>query len=233
MRLILLPVLILFCFPVSAQNLVMNPDFETKTACPDNLGQIRLAVYWESPNPGTPDYFNDCSGNPDWGTEFNKKGGQIPHSGHAYAGLQYHNINRNEYYEYIRTELASPLETGRAYCIRAYVSLGSSSYAFREFGAVLSQTVLKSATTQRLKLPYTALSNGNVLSDTEGWMCISGIYHAKGGEKYLTFGSYAPVQNFVHINTESGDSIFMSTYYFVDDISLESLVDSIGCKCPK
>ena len=215
-----------------AQNLVRNPGFELKSGCPERPGQINLAKYWGTPNMATPDYFNDCSVWLDYGTEFNKKGGQIAHSGQAYAGLQFYNLNRNEFCEYIQTLLDTALVAGQLYCMKAFVSLGKADYAYKELGALLSYTEVKSPTANKFKLPYTKLGNGQYLLDQDQWMCIHGLYKAKGNEKILTIGDFSPRDEFWNIHTQSAtDSLFKSTFYFIDDVSLEAVADSNECRC--
>jgi len=224
--------LIFIPLSLSAQNLVRNPGFEQKSGCPDRPGQINLASYWFSPNIATPDYFNDCSPGLEYGTEFNKKGGQLPHSGHGYAGLQFYYLNRNEFYEYLQNHLDSPLVRGQLYCIKTFVSLGQASYGIKELDAVLSATEIKGSTAGKLIVPCVPLGNGQYLIDQEQWMCIQGIYKAKGGESLLTLGNFSSGDGFWNIRTQSAtDSLFKSTYYFVDDVSLEAIGDSSECKC--
>ena len=217
---------------LNAQNLVRNPGFEQKYGCPEKPGQISLAQSWCSPNAGTPDYFNDCSPGLDYGTEFNKKGGQLPHAGHAYAGLQFYYMNRNEYYEYLQTVLDTTLVAGQLYCIKAWVSLGQVSYGMKELDAVLSATEIRDPTFHKLKLPCIPMGNGQYLLDADQWMCIRGIYKAKGKEKLLTIGDFSAGDSFWNIRTQSKtDSLFKSSYYFVDDVSVESVRDSSECRC--
>ena len=230
-RLLFFPILFI-SITLHAQNLVKNPGFEQKSGCPDRPGQLYLAQSWFSPNMATPDYFNDCSPGLDYGTEFNKKGGQLPHSGHGYAGLQFYCLNRNEFYEYLQTKLDSSLVAGQLYCISAYVSLGQASYGLRQIGAVLSATEVKENTTVKMKLPAIQLGNGQYLIDQEQWMCIHGIYRAKGREQMLTIGDFTQGDGFWNIRTQSPtDSLFKSSYYFIDDVSVSAIRDSSDCKC--
>jgi hypothetical protein len=226
--------IILFILPVIlvAQNRIPNPGFEKKNGCPESPGQINLANFWVSPNIATPDYFNDCSSGLDYGTEFNKKGGQLAHTGNAYAGLQFYSLNRNDFYEYMETRLDSALIQDQLYCIRAFVSLGKSDYAFRELGAVLSVTEVKSPDARKLKLPYVSIGNGDYLLEQEKWMCISGLYKAKGNERLITIGDFSKKDQFWNIHTQSEtDSLFKSTFYFIDDLSLVPVSDSSDCHC--
>ncbi|MEI7982042.1 MAG: hypothetical protein WCI71_10345, partial [Bacteroidota bacterium] len=149
-----------------------------------------------------------------------------------YAGLQFYNLNRNEFFEYIETLLDSALTAGQLYCIRGFVSLGQSAYAFRELGAVLSVNELKGPKTQNITLPHLSLTNGGYLDDQNEWMCISGIYKAKGKEHFLTLGNFTGEDDFWHVQLRSKtDSLFKSSYYFIDDLSLSAISDSTSCNC--
>jgi len=232
MRSLILQLLVFLSMTAMGQNLVKNSGFEEKSGCPVRAGQIYLANEWFSPNNGSPDYFNDCSPSLEYGTEFNKKGGRLPHSGHGYAGLQFYNMNRNEYYEYLETGLDSALTEGTLYCIKAWVSLGNVSYAFSEFGAVISVEELKTVQPIKMKIPHTMLVSGHRLTDKEKWMCIQGVYKARGGERFITVGQFSDKDEYWNIQTRSAtDSIFKSSYYFIDDISLERIKESTDCSC--
>jgi OmpA-OmpF porin, OOP family len=227
---------ILFLFPVSllSQNLVINSDFETKSGCPNASGQFVLADEWFSPNIGTPDYFNDCSSTLEYGTEFNCKGGQIPHSGHGYMGFLSENLHNNEFFEYLETHLSEPFKSDQTYCIKLYVSLGDCDFALDELGAVFSQSILKIPQAKKIVIPFLPLTNGSVLSDTEKWMCIQGIYKAKGGEKYLTIGYFDKEDKFSRVRTNpKNDPTFKSAYYFIDDVSVIRVDDTSSCNCTK
>jgi len=215
-----------------SQNLVINPDFETKNGCPNASGQFILAEEWFSPNIGTPDYFNDCSSTMEYGTEYNTKGGQIPHSGHGYMGILSENLHNNEFFEYLETHLKEPLKSDQQYCLKLYLSLGDCDFALDELGAVFSQSILKDLQVKKIVLPYLPLTNGSVLSDTEKWMCIKGIYKAKGGEKFLTIGYFDKEDKFIRVRMNpKNDLTFKSAYYFIDDVTMEPVEDASGCKC--
>jgi OOP family OmpA-OmpF porin len=221
--------LILFPAVLFSQNLVINSDFESKSGCPTSSGQFLLANEWLSPNVGTPDFFNDCSPTLEYGTEYNCRGGQIPHSGHGYMGILSENLHNNQFFEYIETHLKEPLKSNQLYCVKIFVSLGDCDYALDELGAVFSQNALKDLQVKKIVLPYVSLSNGSVLSDTEKWMCIKGVYKAKGGEKYLTIGDFDKDDKFIKVRNNSNDPTFKSAYYFIDDVTVEPVDDESGC----
>jgi len=223
---------LLFLLPVCllSQNLVPNPDFESYADCPRGLGQFHLANSWTSPNAGTPDYFNDCSTSLDYGTEFNKKGGQVAHSGHAYMGIQSENLNRNEFYEYLEAPLAQPLVADSFYCVKMFVSSGTSNAALKNLGVVFSQIELKNPPVSKIHIPCLPLGNGNILSDSVHWVCISGNYKARGGELFITIGDFSTDNNFVTLpNAKENAAIFQESYYFIDDVSVEKTGDSKPC----
>ena len=219
---------------VYSQNLVPNSDFESKIDCPSALGEIEFAKGWISPNIGTPDYFNDCSSSFLFGTEFNKKGGQIPHSGHGYGGIQISNLHKNFHYEYLETELTSPLQSGILYCIKMYVSLGNSDCAVKELGAVISQTLIKSTDPGKFNLPFMQLVNDYPLTDSLSWVCVKGVYKANGNEKFLTFGFFGNDEDFIRLRLNPKlDSSFYTAYYFIDDVTMEAISNSEDCNCQR
>jgi OOP family OmpA-OmpF porin len=225
---------VLFLFPaiMFSQNLVINSDFETKSGCPNASGQFILAEEWFSPNVGTPDYFNDCSSTLEYGTEFNCKGGQIPHSGHGYMGFLTENLHNNEFFEYIETHLNEPLKTDQTYCLKLYVSLGDCDFALEELGVVFSQSILKVPQAKKIVIPYIPLTSTSGLSDTEKWICISMLYKAKGGEKFMTIGYFNKEDRFTRVRANpKSDPTFKSAYYFIDDVSLTPLEDVSKCNC--
>ena len=225
---------LLFSLPciLSAQNHIPNSDFESRSGCPKASGQFILANEWFSPTFGTPDYFNDCSPALDYGTEFNTKGGQIPHSGNGYMGILLENLHSNQYFEYLETHLKEPLKSDQLYCIELYVSLGDCDFALGELGAVISHNILRNLQVKKIVLPYLALTNGSVLSDSEKWMCIKGIYKASGGENFLTIGYFDKEDKFTQVRPDPRNgSLFQSAYYYIDDVSLEPIDDVSGCNC--
>jgi OmpA-OmpF porin, OOP family len=226
--------LIFFTLRVFSQNLVLNPDFESHRDCPKNLGQYFLAEGWNSPNTGTPDYFNDCSPSYDYGTEFNKKGGQIAHSGHAYMGIQMNDLHKNIYFEYIETKLISPLVSGQLYCLSLFVSLGNSYCALNELGAVASQNVIRATDPSRINLPYIPLLGEGSLTDSNTWTCIKGTYKAKGGENFITIGYFSKENTYTRLLSDPKlDSTFFSAYYFIDDVSVSPVTEPEKCICTK
>jgi OmpA-OmpF porin, OOP family len=231
----LISVFFIFISPVLfSQNLVINPDFEIHGDCPNTLGQYFLADGWNSPNNGTPDYFNDCSPSYDYGTEFNKKGGQVAHSGHGYMGIQMNDLHNNIFYEYLETKLKSPLVAGQLYCTSLFVSLGNSDCALKELGVVASQNVIRATDPSRIDLPYTPLIAEGDMTDSTSWTCVRGTFKAKGGEQFITIGNFSKENSFVRMRMDPKlDSTFFSAYYFIDDVAVSPAKDPEKCTCTK
>ncbi len=218
---------------LSGQNLVRNPGFENNSGCPETGGEIHLVSRWFSANTGTPDYFNDCSSKMEYGTEFNRKGGQVARSGKAYVGLQAHLLNKNEFFEYVETLLDTALISGKYYCISIWVSCGKGDYAFSEFGAAVSTAEIRQNNSHKIRVPYIPMKKRGYLDAHDEWICLHGIYRARGGERFLTIGHFATRDDFWSLRTGSlTDSLFKSAYYFLDDVYMTMVPDSSSCSCP-
>ena len=110
----------------STDNLVYNPSFEEHSICPqriDALGIMTEVDAWWQPTKGSSDYFHSCGGR-ECLTPRNKMGNQVPHSGEAYCGIY---CSKENYREYLQTELKEPLVAGRRYRVSYWVSLADKS----------------------------------------------------------------------------------------------------------
>ena len=228
--------LILFCLSIlicsnttilSAQNLVPNPNFDSYSVCPENSGQLAFAFPWFSPNGRTTDFAHECASGIIAGIPINHWGDQVPAAGRGYAGIRTWlpsvNFFGRMYREYIAAELISPLEAGKTYYLSFKVSPGENAkYVSDDIAMALVDTV---ALNEHLLTYDAALSNpeGNILSDFNSWKRISGQYIAKGGEKFVVIGNFKDDANTslsIH-NNGSIDSLFSSTYLYIDEVSVE------------
>src|ERR1043165_5168967 len=90
---------------VHGQNLVLNPGLENYITCP-GFGQFSNTYIndWTKPSWGSTDYYHDsCAGI--------QPTQQLPHGGHAYAGIIGYNYGA-EYREYMTGTLDAPLIPG-------------------------------------------------------------------------------------------------------------------------
>jgi len=217
---------------MQAQNLVPNSSFEEYFSCPENFNTHHrefLLPGWRPANIGTPDHFHSCS----WGAcdvPFNWAGQSNPHSGSGYVGI-YVWDNREEgrnYREYVQTSLLEKLQAGRKYRISFYYRLASyAAWSIDRIGAHLSDTAFALPDDEVIR---TSLELSVVRSDAkppDGWQLATVDYTARGGEQVLTIGNFFDniTTRSRKVNLKKGKSPMLehSSYYYIDDVSVESL----------
>ncbi len=159
---------------------------------------------WYQPTAGSADYFNRCSAR-DCAVPQNKLGYQLPHSGDGYCGIY---CSKDEYREYLQTQLREPLCPGCRYRVSFHVSLSeNSTSAVSSIGALFtaeriadsgrgiflqkSHLSLGTLVSQTISTNYAPqVVSNHTLDDTAGWMEISGEFVASGGEEFLTIGNF-------------------------------------------
>ena len=223
------------------QNLVPNPSFEEYTACPFYGGDLHLATGWTTPTSSS-DFYHSCSIHPWWGTPTNLGGYQIPKSGNGYAGFFVYapqNTSTPNQKEYMETELLSALEKDSFYQVKLYASLTNDSrYAcdcievwftphfVKEPGYDTPGHIYVSHLIEGY--PQLATPEGFFLADTANWMELCWIYKAKGGEKFMTIGSFKENLSVSVITMPPSIPSSGVAYYYLDDISVEKIPQHIA-----
>lgn len=224
----------------STDNLVFNSSFEEYSDCPqriDAIGIMSGVDAWWQPTKGSSDYFNSCGGR-ECQTPRNKMGYQEPHSGNAYCGIY---CSKENYREYLQTELREPLVAGRHYRVSYWVSLADKSpFAIASLGALLTTDRI-SDTTWSILMHNETLSlgdgqkqaiathykpqviNSDVIDDINGWQLISGEFVATGGERYLTLGNFNSFNHSYVVPTNISNAVLSGAYYYIDDVSVVCL----------
>ncbi|HTA26672.1 MAG TPA: OmpA family protein [Bacteroidia bacterium] len=219
---------------LSAQNLVFNGSFEVYQTCPKYQSQITLSGGWFRPTDGTPDYFNECCGISKIGVPDNFVGSQKPRSGNAYAGFYlYQSDAPDNYREYLSTELKTPLQKGKEYYVKFYVSLAKlSECAIGNIGVLFSEEVNKTGDASRIILKPQLNYNTKVIADSGRWVELLWTYKAKGNEKFMTIGNFDKAEkcNIKYLITP-GKDIPLRSYYYIDDVCVEEVVDGQPCRC--
>ena len=231
--------------PSLSTNLVFNSSFEDYRECPrkiDALGQLTIVDAWYQPTAGSADYYNVC-GARDCGVPRNKLGIQDAHFGNGFCGIY---CSKTDYREYLQTELKEPLRAGEMYRVSFYVSLSEySSGAVATIGAlfttervgdtvrsVLMDKAIKqlapgiSQTVATYFEPQVVNDYDRVLDDTKAWMQVSGVFTAKGGERFMTIGNFYPASQSNVVDLDSLTYLLPGAYYYIDDVS----VTCLGCK---
>lgn len=231
--------------PALSTNLVFNPSFEEYRECPrkiDALGHLTIVDAWYQPTAGSADYYNVC-GTRECGVPNNKLGIQDAHYGKGFCGIY---CSKTDYREYLQTELREPLLAGEMYRVSFYVSLSEySSGAVATIGALFTnervsdtiRSVLMDKSIRQLAPgisqtvasyyePQVVNDHDRVLADTKAWMQISGVFKARGGERFLTIGNFYPASQSNVVDLDSLTYLLPGAYYYIDDVS----VTCLACK---
>ena len=223
-------------------NMVYNPSFEEHGECPqriDALGIMDGVDAWWQPTKGSSDYFHTCGGR-ECLTPRNKMGNQPPHTGDAYCGIY---CSKENYREYLQTELKEPLRKGHRYRVSFWASLADKSpNAIATLGALFTVDRISDTTWNILmNNEVSDLGNGQkqiiatyykpqvanpsrfVLIYMDQWNEITGEFTAEGGEKYLTIGNFNSFNHSGVVPTHADNAVLSGAYYYIDDVSVECL----------
>jgi len=221
---------------LSAQNLIPNPGFEEKSYCPTNFNehQLKAAPGWSQVNEGTPDYFNACSKKV--GIPVNIFGTQEAHGGEAYCGMAVFSPGQPNYREYLVSKLTRALKPGEMVCISFYVSSADNcKYVVDGLGAVLSQDRLKQDKALVIsREPAMQNPRLHMLDEDQGWVLLSDVYTATGGEEYLTIGNFKSDNKLKVIRRtriENPDANGKWAYMYIDDVSVTPIAAKNECSC--
>lgn len=210
-------------------NYVQNPSFEAHDTCPNMLGQIRYATYWTNLLSGTgktPDYMHTCANpNPYTGIPTNDNGTsyQNTKSGQGYARCILMEITNNipSYFlsEYISSKLTDKLTQDKNYCVKAHLSFCEGGYnGFIDgFGIYFDDGSFSSSDSVVAQIEN---PDFNYLTDSVGWMEISGQFTATGNEEYITLGNFKKLQtHYIPTANDPNVGYYVSGYY-IDDVSV-------------
>lgn len=184
--------LLLFPFISFGQNIIPNSGFEDVTGCPGASVFLQNTNHWHRIRNhfGTPDQFHaDCDYN---GLVNSMAPGQMPYEGVGYAGLFCHGDRLREY---MTVRLCEPMIKDSIYNIEFFI-LPATGYgtAINSFGVHFSGNEPKGVSENSLAVLQLEEHVGNpetrLILDTINWTSIKGIYKAKGGERYATFGNF-------------------------------------------
>lgn len=221
----------------NAEELVFNGSFEEYSSCPqrvDAIGIMSGVDAWWQPTKGSSDYFNACGGR-ECQTPRNKMGFQEPHSGQAYCGIY---CSKENYREYLQTELREALVAGKHYKVSFWVSLADKSpFAVASIGALFTVDRIADTTWNVLmQNEVSALGNGQiqviatyykpqvvnqkVLDDGGTWQQITSEFVSAGGEKYLTIGNFNSFNHSHVVSTDFANAVLSGAYYYIDDVSV-------------
>tara|TARA_B100000683_G_scaffold248772_1_gene262281 strand:- start:4414 stop:5583 length:1170 start_codon:yes stop_codon:yes gene_type:complete len=252
------------CYFISAQNeailvnenFIPNGGFESYYNCPGvynkkTFKHIDLAVGWNSPTMGTPDYFNSCG----------KIKGTTPADiylepkfGDGFAGIITWKPNKKDalggpkgWREYIAIVLKKPLVKDQKYLVKMwYVLSPLSQYYCHDIGMLFSDEVIVNYehmnTMKEITMNHYTKKNvdfsqlkpcvSNDKTDTTNlykWKKFSQVFTAKGGERYLYIGNFKnnDESNYGKVTTGNRniEQSAENAYYLIDNISTQPYID--------
>lgn len=209
------------------QNLIPNPGFESLTSCPQysnfsfNWGPdlLRYSPPWRRAC-WSADFLHDCGYN-----EY--AGPQAPRTGQGKAGFMAWTAGSPDFREFAQVLLIRPLRAGTEYRFRMYISLaddcvyGVSALGVRFFNAYVGDTVACAQLTGSQPDLLLAVAGGGSMTDKTGWTLVEGTYTAAGGEDHLVIGHFPKDAQTTTLH--SGTGSLHSSYYYIDDTSLDSV----------
>jgi gliding motility-associated-like protein len=213
-----------------SQNLVINPSFEDHTHCPVSTWDYEFVKDWIFMSGTCLSYLHLCANNDEAGVPYNWLGFQNANSGVAYMCLMAKSWDFDpDRRGYITGIFSTNLLKDSIYCIRYYVNLCDvSNGAIQNVDAYIHDTLLVGnviGTVNNLTNFDPQIKSSHILSDTANWEEISGLYKAKGGERYISIGNFNSDANTTMVNF--GDGATRIDYY-IDDVS----VTFVGGKAP-
>lgn len=227
----------------AAQNLVVNPSFETISSCPAGPGELDKATPWRDPYQNlvgdtcsTSDLYNSCNtfGAFGVGVPNNILGNQTARTGSGYAGVIVYEgfaligcqtLFGSGWREYLHGTLSQPLVAGQTYCVEFHVSLADNvKFASPNIGVYFSNTPVNiscASVSGSSALPFTPQleHTGPEITNTSGWQRLQWNYTATGGEQHLVIGNFRPdaSTSFTCVNEPAFNPY---AYYYVDDVSV-------------
>jgi outer membrane protein OmpA-like peptidoglycan-associated protein len=205
-------------------NLVRNPGFEEymKPLCgwTQNVEKFNSNVEaWNSPTQTTPDLFSTKNDPNCWGHPSKHSGGkQSTRTGQAMAGIKIYGKGNTPTYwhEYLQSELTEPLQAGVRYVAECWVLRAvRSNEASNNIGLLVTDTPV--STRDNLPLYMTPTVNEEEMVKKSTWHKVSGVFEAKGGERYLLIGNFYGDEVTNHAKLPEGER---GSYYFIDDVNV-------------
>ena len=148
-------------------------------------------------------------------------------SGNSYIGIRVFSLRKD--IEYIQNKLRQPLVKDSIYCFSAYLKLSPGSrYATNAFGFLITQEKTYIDTDELLDIKPSKNLNTQILNYKTQWMKVQCTYKAKGGEQYITLGSF---QNHKELELVEVPGTSPESYYYIDDVSLVPIAREEDCAC--
>lgn len=220
-------------------NLVPNPGFDIAKGKVKVSGQIEISQGWQSATSDKADLFCKTAKAPEYLVPLNNLGSEDTYDGDCYAGIVMEGYRGAPARTYLQSELKSPLEAGKSYCIKFHISLADlSKYACNNIGLYVSMSPITSVEISRYDIvPQIIHSRNRVFEEQYGWEAICDLYEAKGGEKFITIGNFyksddTEIKKMQRPKGMTKPQIAYS-YYYVENVSVIPADKAEECVCEK
>ncbi|MEO8088559.1 MAG: T9SS type A sorting domain-containing protein, partial [Bacteroidota bacterium] len=151
------------------------------------------------------------------------KGPQMPRTGNIFVGQFLYTIPGFNQREYIQTQLTAPMTPGNIYYAEYYVSFADYHELYTDrLGAYFSDSPVNLPNDGPMLFNPQVMASG-FISDSSGWVKISGSFMATAAYNYITIGNFyddANTSTQVNPGGHSGPGCY-GAYYFVDDVSVQ------------
>ncbi|CAG0954739.1 MAG: T9SS type B sorting domain-containing protein [Bacteroidetes bacterium] len=211
-------------FTTTAQNLLLNGDFEEYWECPSNIEYIEKCKNIFNPivkNISTSDYFNKCA-LPNTSTY--KGNGCV---GIILAIYPWMNYEPNGYAEYVQMKISKILITGERYYFSFYVKASNFSTSLTHTTDCINvkfvnDSIVYEKYLWQIMKPDWKNPQGNYFSDE--WKEFKGDYIAKGGEEWVIIGFIDDSSNYKLHTLDSNSSFINFGYIYIDSFNIEPFI---------
>ena len=231
--LLLLMNLALAAMATAQTNLVPNGSFEDTVNCDLSITGLLKAEHWYNPNNGTPDIW-DCDLERTCGFPMSPDNGinlsyQASYDGLRHTGAYYwFGPGSSNGREFLGIRLDEPLNGGQHYLVSLQCARSRNfRYAVDHIGVWLGPDSLWQNTTAWLSVtPQLKLRDPEqpYLTDGFEWHLLQDTLEAVGGEEWMVIGNFDPA-DLVNGTTPEPNASNSSAYYFIDDVSVEALLE--------
>ena len=198
--------------PFSQFNFIANPTFEYHPKAPFSIMSFKDQMpHWEQASE-SPDLYIQSD---------------FARSGEAFLGFRVFSMEKH--IEYLQNKLKAPLVKDSTYCFTAYLKLSpGSKYASNAIGLQFTQEKNQINVDQLFGVQADIKLQSQLLVYKTQWMKIQCTYTAKGGERYMTIGSFVDHRNLI-LEDVGGPN--PESYYYLEDLSLVPVTEQADCPC--
>jgi Secretion system C-terminal sorting domain len=135
-------------------------------------------------------------------------------------------FNSGNVYEYLQGRFFYRLVAGQSYCVSFFVSLASNKFpyaigkigAYLDDGSIDANSIVGCGNARSMYTPQ--IMEDSIITDTLGWVKVSGTYVATGNESFITLGNFFDSSHLPYISLPTGEPGGCRTWYLFDDVSV-------------